>query len=192
MRINGGGWLEGLFLEVWDRSRGLNLIEIWGRKIWEKARQDLRPVIAQLGPGEKWLWSIFFTHAKAKDLFWEPFYRCYAHKMLLKLLVSLLVTMMAPHIGLIMEAARQRAGGWSVPGFEWPPPPPTKADQPPLTFPPLLLQLLLFHEYCLLLPILFMCKIFPDNVRKCTSCDKSAYMSLVTYSKKCIIISCDI
>ena len=36
-RINGGGWLEGLFLEVWDRSRGSNLIEIWGRKIWEKA-----------------------------------------------------------------------------------------------------------------------------------------------------------
>ena len=51
-RNNGGGWLEELFLEVWDRSRGSNLIEIWERKIWEKARQDLRPVIAQLKPDE--------------------------------------------------------------------------------------------------------------------------------------------
>ena len=73
MRINGGGWLEGLFLEVWDRSRGLNLIEIWGRKIWEKARQDLRPVIAQLGPGEKWLWSIFLHMWRRKTYFGSLF-----------------------------------------------------------------------------------------------------------------------
>ena len=36
-RINGSGWLEGLFLEVWDRSRGSNLIEIWRRKNWGKS-----------------------------------------------------------------------------------------------------------------------------------------------------------
>ena len=37
-RINGGGWLEGLFLEVWDRSRRSNLIEIWGEKFEKKRR----------------------------------------------------------------------------------------------------------------------------------------------------------
>ena len=55
-RINGSGWLEGLFLEVWDRSRGSNLIEIWRRKNWEKAQQDHGPVIAQL---RKKVWKIF-------------------------------------------------------------------------------------------------------------------------------------
>ena len=57
-RINGSGWLEGLFLEVWDRSRGSNLIEIWRRKNWEKAQQDHGPVIAQLRQVEKSLENI--------------------------------------------------------------------------------------------------------------------------------------
>ena len=135
MRINGGGWLEGLFLEVWDRSRGLNLIEIWGRKIWEKARQDLRPVIAQLGPGEKWLWSVFLHMSRRKTYFGSLF----TDVMHTKCCWSFLCHYWWRWWHLILGWSWRRQGKGleddrflDLSGR----PPPTKTDQPPLTFPP--------------------------------------------------------
>ena len=81
-----------------------------GEKLEKKPdKTSVRPVIAQLGPGEKWFKSIFlFTQVKTKD--WEPFHASYAHLIMLKFLtVSLMVTMIVPHIEWTTQAAKQRA-----------------------------------------------------------------------------------